>query len=113
MICSMELKPCPFCGCKSVEFATCSDDSCCVACDECSSTGPVEELGEAAMAAWNNRAGWISVDEQLPPDGKYIYSDKRGNTGAAMYYAEKGEWEDRGLIPDVTHWQPLPEPPND
>ena len=59
---------------------------------------------------------WISVKDRLPsePDlvtGKYhsliIVCDKDGNVGFTYWDAHLG-------MPntDVTHWMPLPEPPN-
>ncbi|MBR3753372.1 MAG: DUF551 domain-containing protein [Ruminiclostridium sp.] len=51
---------------------------------------------------------WISVQERLPGDGAgvLVFLD----TGA-MYisWQWRGKWDEKG----VTHWMPLPKPPED
>lgn len=67
-------------------------------------------------------SNWISVDEKLPPKNtavlcliKYAEPDKWFTY--ALLTLNNGEWEQfwgsRSLYPEyqVTHWQPLPEPP--
>lgn len=66
------------------------------------------------------RAGWISVEERLPlVSGRYICAvkDKNGHTWtvAGDYSLEMKKWF--GLMfgeikNTVTHWMPLPEPPD-
>lgn len=58
---------------------------------------------------------WISVKDRLPErDGEYLIHLDDGFIATASYMAnEDGEldwelWADSG---EVTHWQPLPEPP--
>lgn len=59
---------------------------------------------------------WISVEERLPDKDKDVmcYSDKNGGY---MFFGYRGwisgEWMEGGSlhIGDVTHWMPLPEPP--
>ena len=50
---------------------------------------------------------WISVEDRLPEERKIVlvYDGK----GAWLSWIYKGEWHDRFCT--VTHWQPLPEPP--
>ena len=48
--------------------------------------------------------GWISVEDRLPPSGKEVLARMHGG----RYRID--------LLPfanEVTHWQPLPEPPKD
>lgn len=63
-----------------------------------------------------NERRWIPVSERLPkedsvvlafmPEGSELKPEVR-----EMYFVE-GEWmNDRGHWPEVTHWMPLPEPP--
>lgn len=59
---------------------------------------------------------WIPVEERLPEKDKYCfcYSIKYGGymfIGYRGWYS--GEWMEGGTmhIGDVTHWMPLPEPP--
>ena len=59
---------------------------------------------------------WISVEERLPEKDKDVlcYSNKNGGHlffGYRGYIS--GEWMEGGSlhIGDVTHWMPLPEPP--
>ena len=81
-------------------------------------TFPTEE---AAIAAWNRRAsGWISVEDRLPDfedDVLVVYRcDGQSYVKTACYIA--GSWSslyDEYRISNqeeiITHWQPLPEPP--
>jgi hypothetical protein len=58
---------------------------------------------------------WIAVSERLPEPNEpvLIYTEMLGRHVASV--DEEGEWFcDYGgewLFPDVTHWMPLPEPP--
>ena len=48
----MELKPCPFCGCKYIDF---SGGDRWAMCTSCLSEGPVHLTREKAAIAWNTR----------------------------------------------------------
>jgi hypothetical protein len=57
---------------------------------------------------------WISVEDRLPEKhtAVLVYTDMHGNHAASFDGEEwfcdyGGEW----LFPNVTHWMPLPEPP--
>jgi hypothetical protein len=71
---------------------------------------------DAIAAACELMPRWIPVSERLPeedsvvlafmPEGSELKPEVR-----EMYFVE-GEWmNDRGHWPNVTHWMPLPEPP--
>ena len=60
---------------------------------------------------------WISVEDRLPEIGKWslcfsrgyqyiLFLDSINNDGSPFWLGEGGDWE-----PPVTHWMPLPEPP--
>ena len=61
---------------------------------------------------------WISVEDKLPDSiGSYLIyleDDNRTHKVAWAFYNSNKDWCDMGLpghYTDVTHWQPLPEPP--
>ncbi len=58
---------------------------------------------------------WISVEDELPPkktgeasDKVLVYEPKTNRIGASWYFHSTGKWFNGW---DVTHWMPLPEPP--
>lgn len=58
---------------------------------------------------------WISVEERLPEvNGTYLgFNNNAGMVGAVKFYkyhTGKGLFHDHRIL-NVTHWQPLPEPP--
>lgn len=61
------------------------------------------------------RPRWIPVTERLPEKDKWVlrYSAITGATWLA-YRNSIGVWMDeQGKAPYITHWMPLPEPPED
>jgi len=55
---------------------------------------------------------WISVDDRLPEEsGGYLIFDY--GTMIAYFDYESGEWDGEERRHSPTHWQPLPEPPED
>lgn len=65
---------------------------------------------------------WISVENKLPPDGNNVIVAIRDTSGDTPFTYTDCGWclgEKRGWIVDndlhfnVTHWQPLPEPPKE
>lgn len=133
----MELKSYPFCGksvtditsCVEVEgcehFETCDYDGYfCIVCDVnkggCGASGGYAKNKEKSIEKWNNRLdNWISVEERLPEvDPRYgeieVLVHMDDGFIATTTYAESSTsigfelWAESG---EVTHWQPLPEPP--
>ena len=131
-----ELKPCPFCGgeAKMCENAT-RTATLLIRWVRCTGCG-VETTANnkpAAIAAWNRRASaWISVEERLPEKNLlvvawhegYVWhhgdSWRRYGIKFAVHRGDKG-WSDRLMQQAeheldasclaITHWMPLPEPP--
>ena len=73
-------------------------------------------------AGWNDAVDamprWISVEERLPEGDKIVlgYTDRYGGQCEMVYYSNRIlAWCKNGglLIPNVTHWMPLPEPPKE
>lgn len=61
---------------------------------------------------------WIPVTERLPEDGfeVLVYTDRYGGRHEFAYYVPRlGAWYQNCalLIPNVTHWMPLPKPPKE
>ena len=63
---------------------------------------------------------WISVEDRLPEEtGNYLVYGKPGQIGYiawAFFDASEQQWCDFNkweYFKGVTHWQPLPEPPQD
>lgn len=60
---------------------------------------------------------WVSVDDRLPDSGEwYLVANSKykhleivffdGTNGAGIHWLQNGDYLER-----VTHWMPLPEPP--
>jgi hypothetical protein len=63
-------------------------------------------------------SAWISVEERLPDDGdSVLIFHKSGDMFTAWYRTWNEDWCDyNGFLvgeDEVTHWQPLPEPPEE
>lgn len=120
---STGLKPCPFCGGKVQQESYIVEA--CVFCTSCDARvrvyhEPKEDTGTAKSAeVWNNRAPqWLPI-ESAPRDGSTIlvYGKAYRTPGkpSQPYPARwsRGWWMEGAsvVIEYVTHWQPLPAPP--
>lgn len=78
-------------------------------CDcKCTSGSIAELLYERGY----RKSEWISVDERLPDNRKFVIAcDKYGNVGEAYYRGGRFEWIDDEEWVEATHWMPLPEAP--
>lgn len=115
----IDLLPCPFCGRKPKSIVNiqmyaigCSFSKChvypCV----------VKKTPEEAAKAWNTRAsGWIPCEERMPDaPGIHVMVTDGVHIMESLYEVIDGEilWLDNSLdlrFGKVTHWMPLPEPP--
>lgn len=75
----------------------------------------IGELTENVAQLEAARPKWISVEDRLPEndDNYLVFTSDRNEKEIATYYGD-GEWLTHdliNLIPLVTHWMPLPEPP--
>ena len=81
--------------------------------DICYGTSYTEDAIKTAIEALE-RTCWIPVSERLPEKDKsvFVFTDC-GETDFAYIGHTTGHWFTNGmlLIPTVTHWMPLPEPP--
>ena len=80
------------------------------------------DIDVRAMAAWQSgykaaidaHPQWISVEDELPKDDKWVLGFTAFNAVEVMRYCN-GDWWDtmaNGVDPlIVTHWMPLPTPP--
>jgi len=123
-----ELKPCPFCGSKNTtldyfEISCPQELGTLVLCGDCGSystvdrwnTRPIEDALNARIAELEAARRWIPVGERLPEENQQILS----TDGKEFYLDYYARWEGKdnppcfcdGLSWAVTHWMPLPEPP--
>ena len=57
---------------------------------------------------------WISVKERLPEmEGKYIVCTAKGSVYCAKFSTRHGPCFHTDLYTHITHWMPLPEPPEE
>jgi len=130
-----ELKACPFCGSLSVMLdEPINPDSYAVFCNgKCGAVGPEDEDGEKAIEFWNARPledalqaeiarlreaqRWIPVGDSKSLNDLDLYLVTDGEIVSVGFYTTKwGTWTsaDDLLLPfNVTHWMPLPQPPQE
>ena len=119
-----ELKPCPFCGKEPaihVNFAICVNDD----CEQSDywtglevdtwNTRPIEDALNARIAELEAAQRWIPVSERLPePYTRVLACIKSGYMEVDYMYSEPivdvGS-ADFNSLDNVTHWMPLPTPP--
>ena len=108
----MKINSCAFCGGK-----ICRPDSdfkgSWVLCFGCLARGPRANTAEEAVEKWNTLGDqWVSVEDRLPGMWWHVMAHSCGVTHRA--FIDKNEkWSsvDNGVLLNVTHWMPLPEPP--
>lgn len=59
---------------------------------------------------------WIRITERMPEIGQRVLVFEKdgvhgGNPIDIEYRDYCGNWEGQGIISGITHWMPLPEPP--
>jgi hypothetical protein len=93
------------CNCKEEEKTGTTTVMCCNIC------------GMPDDPAWSVNQ-WISVEDRLPEDDEPVLAcfvgwDDMKFIRVLEYYSQEKEWEDWNCIThsNVTHWMPLPQPP--
>lgn len=82
-----------------------------------SSTNNCREISETSTNSPVTPDGWIPVSEKMPEEsGRYwCYVEEQNSLGKSHYQwncSWNGEvWSDKALTGRVTHWMPLPAPP--
>lgn len=56
---------------------------------------------------------WISVEERLPSDDEYVLVHSINGTEIGLFFHSYFTDFNDNAIYDITHWMPLPEPPED
>lgn len=119
-----EFKHCPHCNGSGriVSVSGFKSDRYRVVCEECGASTRECETEQEAVSAWNRReGGWISADERLPEkSGEYVCLTRIKTRLVLDYSAKHKKFNARDSLSEqladsysinVTHWQPLPEPP--
>ena len=130
-----EMKKCPFCG-GEADYTQILGNYGRVYCFTCDggiregrskdgvihnwNSRPIEDALNARIAELEAAQRWIPVSERLPEDGETVFviihdgfeRFENGNEVARLTYLGNGNWwswESERYV--VTHWMPLPQPP--
>lgn len=117
-----ELKPCPFCGGKADWFVLekmNNEKLYYVECSYCFARTGYYFTEYESIKEWNKRTpDWISVNKRLPEESGDYLVFVEGLIENMMYFKRHSAWNATDLnchknyeITTVTHWLPLPEPP--
>lgn len=117
-----ELKPCPFCGGKADWFVLekmNNEKLYYVECSYCFARTGYYFTEYESIKEWNKRTpDWISVNKRLPEESGDYLVFVEGLIENMMYSKRHSAWNATDLnchknyeITTVTHWLPLPEPP--
>lgn len=124
-----ELKKCPFCGAEAelIEFyitGSANTKHFFVRCKKCRARRGLNSFSHPQIARneWNTRTdGWIKFDgwdsqDRLPEDRDWVlvFHTGYGTPKKAKFKEDSCSFwidGDFGNDGEVTHWQPLPEPP--
>ena len=117
-----ELKPCPFCGGKADWFVLekmNNEKLYYVECSYCFARTGYYFTEYEPIKEWNKRTpDWISVNKRLPEESGDYLVFVEGLIENMMYSKRHSAWNATDLnchknyeITTVTHWLPLPEPP--
>ena len=63
------------------------------------------------------KANWISVEDDVPDIGVPVYGFCKGGVSYVVCFRSVIDWyvseTERGIGDLITHWMPLPDPPED
>lgn len=113
----IKIKPCPFCG-NSEEVRVTQHGGYGVNCVCGGMYYDNHDTSTEAIKAWNIRKietdKWINVEDSLPEDNSipYFVFSIGGYYEIAKYSYLKNRWyTGTAWVDQVTHWMPLPDPP--
>lgn len=115
-----ELKECPFCGNEVYPAISASLDDGNTRCRNCGAkmptkdwnNRPIENALRARIAELEAKQRWIPVSEPPKVSGKYLLLNIYDDVYPCDFIAGTEIW----VLPDydtITHWMPLPEPPEE
>lgn len=127
---SGKLKPCPFCGSKSVVFEEKYGAGGYITCENCGTESDFFGDYETAIKHWNERVSdWVDINKRLPKEGEIVtlydshankmcggilksqYANYRGDLRRVYYWDVLLDLDSLVCSGQYTHWRPLPEPP--
>jgi hypothetical protein len=118
-----DLKPCPFCGGEALPYQGCKmadPDRYYIQCQRCPASTDASCDIRLAERAWNTRPSpWCSVADRLPEVGIEGYLTHGGECIEPwrVCFMDKTGWrvldDFEDSAPGVTHWMPLPLPPEE
>ena len=112
---SEELRPCPFCGSLNIREPENENGWLCVKCGSERfgdwNTRPIEDDLRKRIAELEEKQRWrVVANGELPKKNDYYWArDDFGEQGRILFY--DGEWNKFTNLSYITHWMPLPEPP--
>jgi Protein of unknown function (DUF551) len=72
----------------------------------------IENSGQAAeLERIREARRWIPVEERLPELGVDVLVLHSGKREVAWRHVVDGDWMSNAALGEITHWMPLPEPP--
>ena len=90
-------------------------------CERCRKSGAIctgSDCEIPTMPTLTPQNEWVSVEERLPASGQNVIATNGSDVGEAWYASLSRSWyrynglEWNRICREVTHWMPLPEPPD-
>ena len=121
----MDTKSCPFCGsvwtqARWIGFVDAPPSGFTPGyygeCTDCGAhTGPCSDI-ETAKESWNARSSeprWIPVTNRLPEEEVYVLVWRESGLPYVSRRVDSTYWLGLGKDAKITHWMPLPSPPEE